>query len=381
MSDDRYAAELAYAHDLTLPQGRRLAELAVHALDPTFAPESPLHLADPAIAEAFIAAPLGRHADDASVERAEGVARRAVEAGHETAGAWFVRACVAEHRGQVEAQRHHLARSLAIDGGFGPSLLGAGFLSFVEGDLRRARRSLEAVGDDRRTGWMLHTLSHQRAPAAGAERNLPCPCGSGAKRKRCCGAQPPLPERAWWLWDKAKAWTERLAQEEVLVERCLDLADIDHDDWNDPDEGLVQAFEEVPVQAIALLEGGMLRRFLDRCGGLLPPDERQLAEHWAGERHQVWRVLDVTPGTSLVLEALDGGRTVEALNGRVSRCTSPGEVVYAPVLWSGDAWHLPCHPAGLDPDDGELLVALASAGIDPWEIASTLVRGIRSATM
>ena len=28
-----YAADLAYAHDLTLPQGRELADLAVHYLD------------------------------------------------------------------------------------------------------------------------------------------------------------------------------------------------------------------------------------------------------------------------------------------------------------------------------------------------------------
>lgn len=377
---EAHAADLAYDHDLTLRQGRQLSDLAVHSLDPSHAPDSPAHLADPAVAEAFVSAPLGLAADDASVAHLERFARRAVDRGLDTAGAWYALACVAEHRGALAAQRAHLERSLRRDPEFPPSLAALGFLAFVEGDARCAERLLRRSGeaDD---SWMLHSLSHYPTPAATAGRNQRCPCGSGWKYKHCCAgaAVHPLHDRAFWLWDKADAWVMRLAQQGPLWNVVEELTGVAAD--HEPDDGALHAVREVPMRAVALLDGGLLVRFLDRCGGVLPEDERALAATWTNERHRVWRVVATEPGRWLRLSEVGGDRTVEVSDGAVSRCTQPGEVVYGAVLLTGGGWLLPSHPACLDPGDGEALAELVAAGIDPLAVAATVVRGIRSATM
>jgi hypothetical protein len=380
---ESHAADLAYAHDLSLPQGRQLSDLAIHNLDPSFRPESLAHLADPAVAAAFVDAPLGVHASDDSVEQAEVVACRAIGRGFETAGAWFVLACVAEHRGALDLQRSQLERALELDRSFGPALAALGIRSFIEGDARRAERLLAACGD-RRLEPYHHTLSHYPTPSPAAGRNEPCPCGSERKYKHCCIDRVgwPLAERAGWLWDKAEAWLTCLPQHGPLMALIEELVGADEEMClSEPSDELLEAVEAVPVRALALLEGGLLGRFLHRYGRLLPDDERELAETWMQARHSVWRVEDTTPGRTLVLTDLAGGRTVEASNGAVSRCTRPGEIVYGAVVPTSDGWLLPCHPTCLDPDDGRALAELLVGGIDPMSVASTLVRGIESGTM
>jgi hypothetical protein len=380
---EAHAADLAYAYDLSLPQARKLSDLAVNALDPTFAPGSPAHLADPDVAEAYVAAPLGCLASEESVALLDEVARRAIDCRFDTAGAWFARACVAEHRGDLAAQRAHLDASLARDAGFWPSLAAQGFLAFVEGDARRAGRLLAACQDERFAEF-LHTLTHYPSPPPAAGRNQPCPCGSGKKHKHCCSgmAVHPLPLRASWLWDKAAAWLARLPQHAPVVEIAKEVAGVSEgDEPFGPDDPLFEAMSAVPMRAVVLLEGGLLQRFVERLGSLLPDDERALAETWTTVRHRVWRVDDTTPGVSLVLTDLAGGGTLEAVNGSVSRCTAPGEVVYGAVVPTSDGWLLPCHPTCLAPGDGDSLAELLGAGVDPMAVAATLVRGIRSATM
>ena len=125
----------------------------------------------------------------------------------------------------------------------------------------------------------------------------------------------------------------------------------------------------------------MLPGFLDRYGALLPDDEGVLAEEWIGVRQTVWRVEEAEPGWWLRMTDLASGAVVRAVNGSVSRCTSPGEVLFGAVVPSGDGWLLPEHPLCLVPDDGEALAELVRVGVEPMAVAATVVRGIQNATM
>lgn len=108
-------------------------------------------------------------------------------------------------------------------------------------------------------------------------------------------------------------------------------------------------------------------------------DERALTEEWTGARHRAWRVADTTPGTSLRLTDLASGETLDAMNGAVSRCTRPGELVFAAVVPTGDGWDLPCHPVGLSPEVADTLVTQLGADGDPLAVAATAFGRIRRA--
>ena len=378
---DRYAVDLAYQHDLTLPQGRQLAALAIHALDPSHEPGCLAYLADPAVADAYVTSPLGAYATDESVDGVDRLAVGAIAGGHDTAGAWYLRACVADHRGDIDVMREHLASSLERDAGFGPSLGALGFLAFVAGDARGATRLLGA-SDDRHKATMLHTLGHHPPRRDPVGRNEPCRCGSGRKHKHCCvdANQYSLDERVWWLLDKVRVWMHRLPQHGDLLRLACAVAGVEHE-WDDP-AAVDDAIGMSVLDSYLLLEGGLLQRFLDRLGPLLPDDERQLATSWLTERHKVWEVCRTNPGWSLELESLLDGTVVEADNGRVSRCTQPGEVVYAAVLpRPSGGWVLPYHPMGLDVDEGHGLAELLAADIDPFLVLTSVFRSARSATM
>lgn len=377
---ERHARDLAYAHDLTLPQGRKLSALAVHALDPSYDPDCLAGLADPAVADAYVSSPLGRFADADSVARVAELARRALERGHDTAGAHHLLACVAEHQGEVATQRRHLDDALARDPAFGPARLALGFLAFVTGDVRRARRLLADL-DDRRAVAMAHAVGHIAEPGLPVGRNDACPCGSGAKAKRCCPPPPlPLADRAWWLWEKAEQWLRRLPQVGDQVCLAEELAGVDLLEAGECD--VVEEVLTAPAfRSVALLEGGMLARFLDRLGPLLPADERALTERWRAARHAVWEVDDTEPGRWLRLVDLVSGEVVQAANGSVSRCTEPGEVVYGVVLPIGEGWLLPTHPVCLEPEEGLAVAELLEARIDPMAVAATVYRGGSSATV
>jgi uncharacterized protein len=69
---------------------------------------------------------------------------------------------------------------LAADGEPGLNYLCAGYKSFF----RRCRSWVDAVGD----AWRRQNRAVEAAGPARSGRNDPCPCGSGRKYKKCCGA-------------------------------------------------------------------------------------------------------------------------------------------------------------------------------------------------
>jgi hypothetical protein len=371
---DSYVADLAFEHDLSLPLARKLASLAIYALDDTHDPEAPAALADPDVAWTYVQGPLGIYTDDSSADQLERFASDVIDKGFDTAGAWFARGCVAERRGDLAAAQRHYAASLERDGSFWPAVRSQAFLAFVRGEVTACRRFLR---DDSYDGPMLDLLD--RVDHLRPERNAPCACGSGRKTKVCCGeaSVPPVFE-AGWLWDKAALWLRRLPQAARFVEAACRIADLDRD----AGDRLVHAVT-VPVSgSLALFEHGLIERFAADFGPLLRETEQATLASWRGVTHRIWEVRDTEPGHTLTLVDLASGAEVRAQNGSVSLYTRPGELVYAAVLPSRDGrWLLPCQPLCLDDDVADVYADLLEHGVDPLLVAKGLLAGEYDATM
>lgn len=106
-------------------------------------------------------------------------------------------------------------------------------------------------------------------------RNSPCWCGSGRKYKVCHMRHETLPlaERAAWLYQKAGAHL----QEGPWRTEVIDLAEIRAQYWTEVD-ALLRGLTDPLVCDVLMFEGGAFQEFLEERGGLLPDDERLLAE-------------------------------------------------------------------------------------------------------
>jgi len=373
---DSYVADLAFEHDLSLPLARKLASLAIYALDDSHDPEAPAALADPDVAWTYVQGPLGIYADDASADRLERFASDVIDKGFDVAGAWFARGCVAERRGDLAGAERHYAAALERDGEYWPASSSLGFLAFARGEVTAGRQLLRDA-DSAHGRRMLHLLDHvdQLRP----ERNAPCACGSGRKTKVCCGEASVSPDfEAGWLWDKAALWLHRLPQAARFVDAACRLADLERD----AGDRLVHAVRVPLMDSLALFEHGLLDRFAHDFGPLLRETERATLASWRDVTHRIWEVRDTEPGYTLTLVDLASGAEVTAQNGSVSCCTRPGELVYAAVLPSRDGrWLLPCHPLCLDDDVADVYADLLEHGVDPLLVAKGLLAGEYDATM
>ena len=169
----------------------------------------------------------------------------------------------------------------------------AGFAA-DRGDAVEAARLLRAGGispDQARLGggiWGEIEPFLQR-PKALAERNDPCPCGSGRKYKACHlgKEQHPLRDRSAWLYRKAC----RFVGEHMLHEHA-ELAMALVDAAGGSPQLLSQVIDSELVYDITLEEGAGFRRFIERRRSLLPTDERDLASLWLLADRSVYRVDD-----------------------------------------------------------------------------------------
>jgi hypothetical protein len=355
---DSYAAELAYEHDLSLPSGRRLAELAIHYLDAAYAPDAPAALADPEVAWAFATGPLGLHASEGSVGRVEAFVEGAIESGHDTAGAWFLLGAIAEWRGEIGRAGAHYGAALERDARFAPAADAAAYLAFVRGDVMACRRSpgvyLTSVGRE-----MLHLLDEVEA-------------GDGARAAA---------SEAHWLWKKAALGLHRLPQAGRFLAATQAVTDLEAA-GEEQEDRLLHALRLPVMESLVLLDRGLLEQFTATFVPLLSPSEVALLARWNGATHRLWEVTATEPGQALTLVDLVNGEEVVAVNGAVSRCTVPGEVVYGAVLPTDDGgWLLPVHPLCLDDDQAEAYVDLLRAGVDPLLLAKALVGEEYDATM
>jgi hypothetical protein len=122
---------------------------------------------------------------------------------------------------------------------------------------------------------------------------------------------------------------------------------------------------------LGLFEGGLLERFLNVRGQLLPADERELAASWVGKRHRLWKVDAVGEGVVDLLDPLSGDR-VRTPGLVIADHLDVGEVVFAIALADGTGRAVFGDPVVV-PREAVDDVATALAGPDPaLELASIL---------
>lgn len=202
----------------------------------------------------------------------------------------------------------------------------AGFAA-DRGDAQEAARLLRAgkvSADDPRLGgtvWGEIEPFLQR-PKAMAQRNDPCPCGSGRKYKACHlgKEQHGLRDRAAWLYRKGC----RFVGEHLLHEHA-ELAMALVDAAGGGAQLLSQVLDSELVYDLTLEELGGFRRYLERRRELLPHDERELASLWLLADRSVYRV-DETGPDWLVLTDLSDDEQVRITNVRGSRLEVGGHV-------------------------------------------------------
>lgn len=188
-------------------------------------------------------------------------------------------------------------------------------------------------------------------------RNAPCPCGSGAKYKRCCadkGADRSTPGPAPAPAQQPSAGR---ALEDQLVDRmmsylhrhCRNAFARAARDFEDP-ENTMQLFVPWLVYVFQYEGRSVLDRFLADASVSLTVDERQFLQAQKNAWLSVWEVQEVEPGKQVRVKDLLSAeeRTVSEVSG--SRTLSKGLAVLARVVDCGnESLFCGMHPHPLPP--------------------------------
>ena len=187
-----------------------------------------------------------------------------------------------------------------------------------------------------------------------AQRNDPCPCGSGKKFKKCClvtEAGPPVD----LLWSRLRGTREAIPAKilrfvkESCISEVLELAQIDfyfgtpreHDDGSWPDseafwmwfffnwEPMADVWRERPADRRRLSIG---ERFLAAKGDRLPELERRTIEEEIRQPFSVYEVGDVRKGSGFVLSDIFRGGRFEVTERTASSLLREGDLIYTKLL-------------------------------------------------
>jgi hypothetical protein len=250
--------------------------------------------------------------------------------GTAAAAGLFLRSVEAEYGGDTARAEADLLGAVLADGEYGPALADLAWYAADRGDARRAVSLLRRSGagtDDPEVDF----LSRFAAPdAATVGRNDPCPCGSGRKFKQCCinGRAPGLDERAEWLFHKMVNFVSRPPRRR-LVE---DLAELASPAGARVVELLLPALFDLAVFEEAL------DAFLEERGGLLPVDERDLAERWGDARLALWEVVGTAADGSVALRDTRTAERVTVTDHSGAAVLEAGEYLLARPLPVGPRW-------------------------------------------
>jgi hypothetical protein len=285
---------------------------------------------EPAIAEALADTQLG--IVGAGTDGLERLTRllRPYARGRSHAPLELLVAKAAEARGDAMAGEAALRRAVQADPAYEPAHEDLAWYLEDRGDWAGALRHLRQAGipnDDEQVQRLTELQSIR--PAVG--RNDPCPCGSGAKYKRCCERTGgPLPDRVSPLFDKMSNYLGRPLQRGALMA----LVEARAGDATD-DRRLVAAIGDPLLFDVALFEGEWLEDFLEERGQLLPADERDLAASWTGLPRSLYEIVAVRPGEELELLDLRSGDRVVVRERAGSTQLRAGEAIFARVVPDG----------------------------------------------
>jgi hypothetical protein len=286
------------------------------------------------VTEPFISEVFGMGSDPELAAVVAGWAQQLADLAPKTAGPHHLLAACAERLGDAEDGERHLQAGLRRDPVFTPALFDLAWCAEDRGEAVRALSLLRRAGvgsDDPQ----VERLEHYAAPGpATAARNEPCPCGSGRKYKVCCAKRNghPLRARVPWLFGKLAEFAQRPAQRDVITEIAIARTGGDPDDpaW------IHAALGDPLVADLALFEDGVLERFCDIRGPLLPADELVLARSWIGRPLGLYEVERAVPGASLGLRDLTTGEQVSVTDRSASEGAEVGDLRCARVLAIGD---------------------------------------------
>jgi hypothetical protein len=247
-------------------------------------------------------------------------------------GPLYLRACAAEGRGDVLAAERLLETAVQADPDLVVALQDLAWYRSDRGDAHGAEqlfRRAETEG----THPVRSVLRGFLRPPEMSGRNRPCACGSGRKYKLCHGAKlrHPFPMRADWLWVKAVCYALRPGQRDVLYRYADPLAG-----GNGGNGGwLLTALTDPLVHDLALFDGGLLARFLNERGALLPEDEQALARSWLDSRRRLLEVTTVRPGHGVRCRDLLTGQEVYVRDRMLTTQLEPLDLIYCRVLPDG----------------------------------------------
>lgn len=216
--------------------------------------------------------------------------------------AW-VRARALELTSDDHAQAEHaLRQALDADPDHGPAAFElAGYLSMRgrAGAAIGQLRAIEGPGVDE----LIDLLADFAQPGPmSAERNEPCPCGSGRKHKVCCAVHGgwSLADRMPWVMHKLMSfYGSPYARDVVLdVAGACSMAEEGSDE------------RDVAVLNLALFEGGLVEDLCEVKGALLPADELDLLRGWAQVRGRLYELVERSgDGAGVLLDLRSGERT------------------------------------------------------------------------
>ena len=281
----------------------------------------------------------------------------------------LLRASAAEADGDVRTYRALLEAALAADPDNREALVDLADLHAIAGEAREADRLYRLAGLPADSDELTILQPFLQPPADGPGRNRPCPCGSGKKYKLCHGRTDvhPLPERAPWLWTKLWMFAQRSPQRGDL----LDWGGVAAGAEPDSREADREAFGNPLVHDFALVDGGLLAKFLSVMGDLLPADELALATSWVGQPMRLLEVRRVLPMRGVVATDLLTDDELEVEDRRLSREVDARDVLLGRPLDDGSGTlRLQAAPAVVPRREQPRLLELLRDGGSPRQLAA-----------
>jgi len=138
-------------------------------------------------------------------------------------------------------------------------------------------------------------------------------------------------------------------------------------------EVVVRAMDDPLVVDLAAFDGGLLARFLDVLGPLLPADERNLAVSWAGSALRFMEVQQVLPMRGVRLRDLITGEELQVLDRLMTTDVEAKDLVLGrPLDDGGGDLRFQASPLSIPRLMRTRLLALMKEGADTEEVALLL---------
>lgn len=335
-------------------------------------------LAEPAVAQAVLAETMGSGSRGAAAlglfaEAFEPQAPRAAR----PALRWLLGKAHERFADITQAEEaYHAAES--ADSQWFPVLIDLARYASDRGDAARGLALLRRAGAPSDHPLVELLERFQALPRSDLGRNQPCWCGSGRKYKKCHlhHEQLPLEERAAWLYQKAGMFLHEGPWRGAVVEAAQVRAQFAEGPY-----AVLHALDEPLVADAVLFEGGAFAEFVAARGGLLPEDERLLAEQWLLVDRSVYEIQHVQRGVCFEMRDVRTGDVHQVRERTASRTVQAGALVCARVVPAGDTRQI---FGGIEPvalHERDELIELLDSKPDPLDLVAFLTRRFAPPTL